>query len=275
VLTNLLPTNVTVLSAVATPGSCSIARGLVTCNLGALASNATAAVVLTARADSGGSLTNLLRATSPVADPVLGNNAMQVVTAAYDEGNLGLSMTATPASVTYNSVTVHSLVVTNHGPGDPGFVVLTDTLPAGMYLLRADTTHGSCTHAAGVVTCQLGTIWRTVPAVVNLVLSPAFPGVFTNAACVTHPLAQNPVNVCTSAVTTGLDGPALTATRTNQALLLSFPTAAGSTYLLEYSPALPSPNWTLLRTVAGTGGPASVLDTNVGPAERYYRLRVQ
>ena len=64
-------------------------------------------------------------------------------------------------------------------------------------------------------------------------------------------------------------------TRTGGDVTLSFPSATGFTYHVEYKTALNAPAWSPLTTRAGNGGPQTVIDSNPGGQARFYRLRVE
>ena len=64
-------------------------------------------------------------------------------------------------------------------------------------------------------------------------------------------------------------------TRTGGDVTLSFPSATGFTYHVEYKTALNTPAWTPLTTRAGNGSIQTVNDLNPGGQTRYYRLRVE
>lgn len=72
-----------------------------------------------------------------------------------------------------------------------------------------------------------------------------------------------------------LDATRLTLTRTGGDVRLSFPSATGFTYHVEYKTALNTPTWTPLTTRAGNGNAQTVIDSNPGGQTRYYRLRVE
>lgn len=67
----------------------------------------------------------------------------------------------------------------------------------------------------------------------------------------------------------------LTLTRTGTDVTLSFPSATGFTYHVEYKTALNASAWTLLTTRAGNGSTQTVSDSNPGGQARFYRLRVE
>ncbi len=73
-MTDTLPAGVTFLSAVATPGSCSHASGVVTCTLGDLAPGGTGNITITVRTDGAGTITNTATVTSAGPDSNPANN---------------------------------------------------------------------------------------------------------------------------------------------------------------------------------------------------------
>jgi hypothetical protein len=76
-------------------------------------------------------------------------------------------------------------------------------------------------------------------------------------------------------VLTGNPGTPLTIARTDGDFTLSFPSATGSTYHVEYKTALNAPTWTTLATRAGNDSAQTVTDSNPGGSARFYRLRVE
>jgi uncharacterized repeat protein (TIGR01451 family) len=126
-----------------------------------------------------------------------------------------LSVTKTgPALVTEGNDVVYTVTATNNGPTTATGVAITDPVPAGSTFVSASA---GCVHAAGVVTCTVGTLAAgasqaftiTVKAgsgssLVNTATvagAQADPNPANNTATVTTAINHNPV--CTSA-TTGL-----------------------------------------------------------------------
>jgi hypothetical protein len=57
--------------------------------------------------------------------------------------------------------------------------------------------------------------------------------------------------------------------------VLRWSTVPQCTYVLESSPSLVEPQWTVLTDrVTGTGGMREFTDSNLGPQPKYYRVRV-
>ncbi len=97
----------------------------------------------------------------------------------------------------------YTLTVTNNGPDKATGVVLTDTLPAGVLFGSATPSQGSCSHSAGVVTCNLGSLNNLASATVTITVTPTTAGVKTNTATVTTNEADtNPANDTATELTT-------------------------------------------------------------------------
>ncbi len=58
-------------------------------------------------------------------------------------------------------------------------------------------------------------------------------------------------------------------------LSFSFPTQSGVNYTAQFTDSLNPINWQTLTNVAGSGGAASITDSNVTQPQRYYRVRAQ
>lgn len=87
--------------------------------------------------------------------------------------DLLLTKTDAPDPVNVGANLTYTHTVTNNGPGAAAFVVLTDTLPANVIFVSATPSTGTCAHAAGVVTCDLGTLANAATATVTIIVTPA------------------------------------------------------------------------------------------------------
>ena len=79
----------------------------------------------------------------------------------------------------------YTLTVTNNGPDPAADVVVTDTLPPTVTFISANPSQGTCGHAAGIVTCNLGTLGNGASATIPIVVRPTQAGQITNVASVT------------------------------------------------------------------------------------------
>ena len=105
--------------------------------------------------------------------------------AALTGTNLSITQTDTPDPVNVASNINYSLNISSAGPDDATGVTVVDTLPAGVTFQSATATQGSCTEAAGTVTCFLGNLSGGANATVNIVVTAPFvTGTITNTATV-------------------------------------------------------------------------------------------
>ena len=181
------------------------------CSLGTIAAGGSATITVTTTVRSsivdGATIPNTATADSPTRDVDTGEPAT-----ATDDGSIVVSAvsaltidkTTTTPVVTAGGIATYEIAVGNTGPSDAAAsVVVTDTLPAGLTFVAADTDGGpaqwSCTVAGQIVTCELqdaggdavtpaaGTTAPTL--VISALVAPshaADPAV-TNTASVTSP----------------------------------------------------------------------------------------
>jgi uncharacterized repeat protein (TIGR01451 family) len=76
----------------------------------------------------------------------------------------------------------YELTVSNAGPSSATGIVITDTLPAGVTFVSADP---GCTHAAGVVTCTIDSLFPGESATRSIIVRADMSGTLVNAAVVT------------------------------------------------------------------------------------------
>ncbi|HET9313989.1 MAG TPA: DUF11 domain-containing protein [Vicinamibacteria bacterium] len=99
------------------------------------------------------------------------------------EADLAVAQSDDPDPVAAGATVVYTIAATNLGPAPSPSTTVTDTLPAAVAFLSASA---GCAHAAGVVTCALGTLasGATATVTVEVAVAPGFGGVVTNAASV-------------------------------------------------------------------------------------------
>lgn len=197
IFTNKLPANTTFVSSV--PGNCTVAGGVVTCGIGNMATGATFAVSIVAKANSEGPIVNIANVRSSLTDAVTNNNTVILSNNVMPLVDLVLTGSDAPDPVTLSSNLVYTLVVTNRGVSIAPSVTLSDTLPPSVSYISAVPTQGSCSITGGVVTCSLGSVLSLSNAVVRITVSPTLLGFITNMANVTTTTTD--VNTTNNSVT--------------------------------------------------------------------------
>ncbi len=185
-------------------GVCTNNNGVLTCAVGALAPNASSTVTITAGVASNvaaGTITNTATASSTTPDPVSSNNSATAPVAVITSADLSITKVPTPTSVVAGTPVSYALTVTNKGTSDAAGVLVSDPAVAGLTILSAATSQGTCTVTAGTASCPVGSVVAggsvtvTVQAQVD---STTPPGTLNNTASVTSTTAD-PVSANNSA----------------------------------------------------------------------------
>jgi uncharacterized repeat protein (TIGR01451 family) len=187
VLSDVLPAGVTLVSAQPTQGSCS-GTATISCSLGTLAVGGNASVVIRVIPNTAGSLTDTAIVTSGVPDPNAANNNASITVDAIivpgPEADLSITLAAAPDPVMVGQILTYTLNVANSGPSTATGVTLSDVLPAGVTLVSAQPTQGSCSGTV-TISCSLGTLAAGGNATVVIQVIPNTAGNITDTANVT------------------------------------------------------------------------------------------
>ncbi|MGH2597358.1 MAG: DUF7507 domain-containing protein [Actinomycetota bacterium] len=127
---------------------------------------------------------------APLADPDNTNDSATDVDAVGASADLSITKTDAPDPVTVGGSLTYTLTITNAGPSDASGVVVTDTLPGPVTFGSATPSQGACVQAAGVITCNLGTIAASSTATMTVVVTPTVAGSITNSATVSSATAD-------------------------------------------------------------------------------------
>ena len=186
VLTDELPDEVNYVSATASQGTCSEAGGVVTCDLGDIASGGSVDVTIVVNAPTAGTLNNTTSVTSDTGDPNPGNNGdSEETTVNPIAADLAVDKSDAADPVREGDDVTYVVNVSNNGLQTAENVVLTDDLPDGVIYVSATPSQGSCSQDAGTVTCNLGDILGGGSADVTIVVNAPTAGTLTNNATVT------------------------------------------------------------------------------------------
>ena len=163
--------------------------------------NGAATFTLTATIAPGaiGVLANTASVTAPpgVLDPTPANNSATDSDTLTPRADLALATSDAPDPAVQGGGIAYTLLVTNLGPSTSPAMTLTDTLSGQVSFLSVDPGPPACTHAAGTVTCGLGSLAASASTTVTIQVSvsPTASGSISNAATVaglvTDPVASN------------------------------------------------------------------------------------
>jgi uncharacterized repeat protein (TIGR01451 family) len=190
VVTDPLPSQVTLTSATTSQGTCSYDSGAktVTCDLGAVNAGTPVNIQLTVKPRSEGTLDNTATVTTSDADSNPSNNSASangVIAQKYVDLATSMSESADPIFAGENET--YTVVVKNiNSPVSATGVALTDTLPASMNFVSATTSQGSLVTppvgSNGTVTANLGTLAPGATATVTITAKSTAAGTVTNSA---------------------------------------------------------------------------------------------
>ena len=206
-VTDPLPANVSLVSAVSTQGTCSGAS-TVSCSLGAFGNEAAATITIVVKADAAGTATNTASVSSEAFDPTPGDESASASTAIHTPpADLSLTKSADVTSTTVGGKITYTIKATNEGPNEAPNTVVTDPLPSNVGLVSATPSQGNCAGSA-TVTCSLGTLEFEASATITVVVRADAAGTATNTASVSSDaLDLIPANDTASASTTILAPP--------------------------------------------------------------------
>ena len=149
---------------------------------------------------------------------------------------LSLTQSDSPDPVRANAELTYTLTVKNvSSTAAATNVTLTDTLPAGVTLLAANASQGTC-GGNGTITCALGALAPGAQAIVTIVVTPVAHSVITNTANVTGDAADSDPGDNTSTATTTVQG-SLASLALNPASITGTKAAVATVTLTEPAPA--------------------------------------
>ena len=202
VLVDNLPSGVDIVSVTTSQGDCSTTNPL-TCDLGELASGASVTVHIVVIPRVPGEICDTVTVDAKESDPNSENNVARECTTVLDlEADLQVFKQDDADPVKVGEEVTYTIGIWNRGPDRARDVILTDTLPAGMALISATASQGSCTGANPIV-CTLGDLPPGAVATVTLLVRAESPGNLCDRASVRTGgmdpnLSNNDVTECTT-----------------------------------------------------------------------------
>jgi uncharacterized repeat protein (TIGR01451 family) len=184
VLTNWIPSQVTVTGITNRHGSYTNQGKLLVCQLGTLPVGGSATVLVQVVTPPEGSLTNLAVAFAPQNDYNAADNLATLTTVVVPVTAADLSLSATVQSSNLyagDEMTVR-LSLVNNGPLGATGVVITNYPPAGTTFLRGTVTRGSLSFTTNAVVITVGSLTNGGSVQASLVMRANRDGALTNLA---------------------------------------------------------------------------------------------
>ncbi|MFF0344315.1 hypothetical protein [Kribbella sp. NPDC004875] len=240
-VTDTLPGGVQLVSATPTQGTCAST----TCELGTIASGASATITVVVKVSSAStatSLTNVATVTTSTSDPNPDNNTSSVTTDVTRTADLALVKSVEPASPAPGESVVFTLTIRNDGPSDAEQVRVADTVPTA-FAITGVQSDANCATAGQHVSCTLARLAAGASVTVRIAatLDSGFTGgALKNTAKVNSdtPDPEDSNNTGTVTVTPGAAKADVVVTKTT----LTKPVVAGEpiTYQIKVRNAGPS-----------------------------------
>ncbi len=180
VLSDVLPSSVSLVSAATTGGTCATTGSTVTCAMNNLSFGSSALVTLAVRPGVAGSLANTLSITANETDlNATNNNAIATVTV-KPAVDLGITVTPSPIPVYAGGNLSYAVTISNQGPSTATGLTLSDVLSSDVSWVSATTAGGTCTTAGSSVACTMNDLSAGSDALVTLVTRPGMAGSLSN-----------------------------------------------------------------------------------------------
>ncbi|MGZ8217113.1 hypothetical protein [Methylomagnum sp.] len=204
-VSDVLPANVAFSSSTASQGGCA-GGASVSCDLGDLASGATATIQIAVQPTAGGTLSNTASASSsttelnPADNSATATTTVSTPTGGTGSADLAVSVVDEPDPVVAGGELVYIVKVRNKSAVAASGVVLTMKLPAGVSL--PEISGATCT-GTGTLTCNLGTVKAKGSKEVEFMVVTQAAGILKGSATVTSATTDPiPANNTASATTT-------------------------------------------------------------------------
>lgn len=150
ILTDTLPAEVLLASAVPSQGSCN-SEGV--CNLGTILANSTASITVKVTTTIDGVFTNTAVVNSSGYDLNISNNTSQEMTTVLPSADLAIIINGYPEVVKPGDLLTYALTINNQGPSDAEMVEVVNYLPTEVDY--QDSYPQICSESDHIVTCTL------------------------------------------------------------------------------------------------------------------------
>ena len=185
VLTDTLPAGVTFVSAHDNGGNPLFAvGGVVTFDVGPLASGASSAIQILVRGNASGVVVDRASATGNLADPNPADNAASLSTTIRDEADVSVAISAAPTPFNLGGDLTYTVTATNIGPSAALGISVVDNLPAGTLFVSATASQGTPVRLGNTVTTAVGTLASGARATITIIVHPINVGTLVDSATI-------------------------------------------------------------------------------------------
>lgn len=201
-IVDTIPTGVTGVSASANGWTCSVSGQTLTCDIPSLIPGTSDIHIDATAPVAPGPIENTCVVSTPD-DALANSDACRVTSTIGANAQVTVGKTATPNPVTAGGEITWLLTVTNNGPSVANNVEITDTMPAGVTSITAESDVFTCGLSGQVVTCVSPSMAVGVSTITIKGNAPAEPGPLRNI-CVASADAGQDVNTDSCDVTTSV-----------------------------------------------------------------------
>lgn len=182
IVTDTLPTGVTVQSVIPSQGSYQQTGNIITCNLGSLDINDRANIRITVIPTAEGLIENTAEVTSDEPDSNPENNHDSAVNNVGMAADVSITKTTSSDVVVTGQTIAYTLLVKNTGPSSATNVKVVDNLPSNVSIISITQSQGSYSQLGNDITFNLGNLASNATANIEINVKPMLVGMITNLA---------------------------------------------------------------------------------------------
>ena len=183
IVTDSLPEELILISAIPSQGNCEIS-GSLSCNVGSLAQGESASIEIIGKAVVAGEITYTVQVVSDEADSNSENNQANEINTIYSvdiSADLTISMSPSEDSVNVGTQYYFDITITNIGPDQAENVSITSQLPSQVGFISAVPSQGTC-QTSNEISCDLGSIDTSGQATIRITVETLTAGIAMHIA---------------------------------------------------------------------------------------------
>jgi uncharacterized repeat protein (TIGR01451 family) len=202
VLTNVLPNNAALVSAVVSQGSAAVSNNIVVCSFGSLAESASATATFDVTTLAQGFATDSASVSGDQFDPDLSNNSATLKISVGPAADLSVAVIPSQNPVVLLSNLTYFVTVSNAGPSTATSVVLSYVMDPSLSFVSMTSSQGTLSRSGNNITASIGTLAGNASALVTIQAIPTIQGPAKTSASVVG--AQPDPNQSNNSVTTSV-----------------------------------------------------------------------